>query len=59
MKTHLSFDGYLVKWRWCNVAPSDAVYQSCGRLVSPAGHYADAPYVAVYHSPSKGWGYKE
>lgn len=57
MKTHLSFGGYLVRWRWRNDAPSDAVFECVGKLVSPTGHYADAPVVSVYHSPSKGWGY--
>jgi hypothetical protein len=57
MKTHLSFNGYLIKWKWHNKAPKDAVFECAGKLVNPKGSYVNALYVAVCHSQTCGYGY--
>jgi hypothetical protein len=59
MGTHLSFDGYCVRWKWRGAAPADATLVSRGRLVRPTGHYVDAPHVSIYHSPTAGYGYQD
>lgn len=59
MKTHLSFDGWCLRSRWCGRTQRDDVFVSHGRLVNPNGHFDGCRYVSIYHRPGVGYGYEE
>ena len=73
MKTHLSFDGICVRWKFkalsehgagyatspVSTLPEGSEFIAYGRLVSPNGAYVNAPYVSIYWCRGIGYGYLE
>lgn len=58
MRTHLSYDGFMVKSAG-QYGGTGGTLLSVGRLINPQGKNDNAPRVQIFYVPGKGYLYKE